>query len=438
MQINLEFNVIYKELFTTEARYLDLWGGRARGGSHTATDYFLYLITRPEYFRGTFMRAIYGDIRGSLWQDFKDRVDAAEERGDLSAEDFRFNESNMSVEYKPTGNTIISKGFKKSSGSQSAKLKSLAGMTHVIIEECEEVEEDDFNKLDDSLRTVKVEKIQVIRLYNPPHKNHWLIKRFYNLVESGDKGWYRAIPKEIDGFLSIHSTYLDNLSNLNQSTKSKYKEYGNVESAIYNPDFFYRDVKGLVSEGKKGRIITNVYPINYADFRSLPYPSFFGLDFGFSSDPVALTEMKKHNNILFCHETIYEPGLTDDDLAAKMSARGVSKKVLIVADSAEPKSIATLKRKGFNVKEAKKGPDSVRNGIKELQSLKMFITENSANIWKETEEYSWALDSNKEPTDTPVDKFNHAIDSIRYGYTSQIGAKIIISGGGTESILDML
>jgi phage terminase large subunit len=444
-QINFEFNVLFAPVFRTKARYIDLWGGRARGGSHFGTDYFLFLLTQPKYFRGCFLRAIFGDIRGSLWQDFKDRMEALVLTGDLNRSDFALNESLMTVTYKPTGNSIISKGFKKSSGSQSAKLKSLAGMTHVLIEECEEVDEDDFNKLDDSLRTTKVENIQILRLFNPPSKNHWLIKRFYNLIPCGlkDKNglpltWYKAIPKAISNFLSVHSTFKDNIQNLNDSTISKYLAYGDENSPSYNEDFYYRDVLGLVSEGKKGRILKNCFPITYEEFRALPYPSFAGLDFGYAIDPVALVEMKKHNNIAYWHRLIYQPGLTDDELAEKMRAAGVDKKLLIYADSAEPKSIATLKKKGFNIIGAKKGQDSLLFGIKHLQSLKHFITETSEEIWTEIEEYSWELDSSKNPTDTPIDDFNHAIDAGRYALTSHQTSRLVVSDSGAGSILDLL
>lgn len=437
-QINFEFNTLYRSVFTTTARYIDIWGGRGRGGSHFGTDYFLFLITQPGYFRGTFLRAVYGDIRGSLWQDFKDRVEVAEERGDLDSADFDFNESRMTVRYRPTGNIIISKGFKKSSGSQSAKLKSLAGMTHVLIEECEEVEEDDFNKLDDSLRTDKVENIQVFRLFNPPSKNHWLMKRFYNLIPSGENGWYKAVPKSIPGFLSIHSTYKNNLGNLNRSSVQKYQEYGNSESPSYNPDYFYRDVEGLVSEGKKGRILTKCFPITYRDFKALPYPSFFGLDFGYSQDPVALIELKVHNNRAYWHQQIYEPGLTDDALADRMDLLEINKRTQIVADSSEPKSIAYLKKRKYNVVGAEKGPDSLLHGIKKLQAMTHYITETSADIWTEVEEYVWAQDAHKNITDTPVDKFNHAIDAGRYGITSNKKGAVVVVGSTGGSLLDQL
>jgi phage terminase large subunit len=429
-EIQSEFNELYEPVFSTDARYIDIWGGRARGGSHFATDYFLFLITAPGYFRGCFMRAVLSDVRGSLWQDFKDRMEAAVEAGYLVESDFEFNETMMSVTYAPTGNSIISKGFKKSSGSQSAKLKSLAGMTHVAIEECEEVGEDDFNKLDDSLRTVKVQNIQVLRIFNPPSKNHWLMKRFYNLTPSGVEGWYRAIPKNVDGFLSIHSTYLDNIDNLHPSTIKKYQQYGDPSSHLYNRDFFYRDVKGLVSEGKKGRILTKVFPISFEEFKALPFPSFFGLDFGYSTDPVALIEMKFHNGRLYAHQRIYKPGHTDDQLADEMELIGISKKAVIVADSSEPKSIAYLKKRGFNVRAAVKGADSINNGIKQLQSYQILITDTSEDLWLEVEEYAWALDSEKNLTDSPIDEYNHGIDAMRYGASSQAGkgGALVVAG----------
>ncbi len=425
--INQEFNAIFKPVFFTEARYIHFWGGRARGGSHTVTEYFLFLITQPKYFRGTFLRAIFGDIRGSLWQDFKDRVADLAEKGEVLEEDFKFNEGPMTVTYLPTGNTIISKGFKKSSGSSSAKLKSLAGMTHVAIEEAEEVAEEDFLKLDDSLRTAKVERIQVILLFNPPSKNHWLMKRYYNLVPSEYKGWYSAVPKQFPEFLSIHSNYVDNIANLNESTIKKYRSYGDPNSPMYNEDFYYRDVKGLVSEGKKGRIFTKVYPITNELFDALPYESFYGLDWGFSEDPVSLTEIKAHNKKAYLRQTIYEPGLTDDDLAEKMSLLGVGKRKEIIADSAEPKSITTISRKGYNILPA--DAKHILNRIKYLQSFDLYVTEGSSDIWLEAENYTWALDREKNPTDTPIDKWNHAWDGVGYALVKKTQ-----NGGNTGGV----
>lgn len=447
-RITFRPNYIYKPVFTSRARYIDIWGGRARGGSHFATDYFAFLITQPGYFRGCFLRQIAGDVRDSLWQDFKDRVNDLIEAGELSEKDFIFREDKMTVIYLPTGNTIISKGFKKSASARSAKLKSLAGMTHVIIEECEEVEEDDFTKLDDSLRTTKVEYIQVIRLFNPPGKNHWLMRRYYNLEPAstnsrivsrfaGDikdlEGWYYATPKDMPELLSIHSTYVDNIKNVNESTKRNYQSYGNPNSPMYNPDFYFRDVLGLVSEGKKGRIFKKCYYVKYDLFKSLPYPSFYGLDFGFSSDPCALVELKHHNGKLFRHQLIYDKELTNSELVAKMIAVGVDKKKRIYADSAEPKSIRELQKAGFIVVPAVKGPDSIDAGIKQLQSMDIYTTDISKELWHETQEYSWQLGADKEPTNEPVDKDNHGWDATRYAVMSHVSNRTPLKTGKSVS-----
>ena len=74
-EITIEFNELFEPVFSTKARYIDIWGGRGRGGSHFATDYFLFLTTQPNYFRGYFMREVQGDIRGSLFRDFLDRIE---------------------------------------------------------------------------------------------------------------------------------------------------------------------------------------------------------------------------------------------------------------------------------------------------------------------------------------------------------------------------
>lgn len=423
-----EFNQLYKEVFTTKARYILLWGGRARGGSHFGTDYYLYKMTQPEYFRGAIMRAVYSDIKSSLWQDWKDRL----ENSSFREENFTINDR-MTATYKLTGNGFVAKGFKKSSSKQSAKLKSLAGMTHILIEEAEEVEEADFDKLDDSLRTNKVENIQIILLFNPPSKNHWIMRRFFNLEEwdplsEGDtnpeaKGYYKATPKANTDALIVHSTYLDNISNLNATTIKKYRAYGNPNSPFYDPEKYYVDVKGLVPEGMRGRIYKGWKPVTYEFFRSLPYPSYYGLDFGYSDDPVALVEIKSHNNMNFWHQVVYEPGLTNPALSDIMKARGVDRKLPIYADSAEPKSIQELKDLGWRVLPADKGPDTVLFGIKQIKSMQNYYTETSKNLIKENQEYQWELGPDKEPTNVPKKGNDHIKDAGRYAITTHRGLK---------------
>lgn len=403
------FSHLYKDLFTTDARYIHLWGGRGRGGSHTATDFFLFKQSQPEYFRGYFMREIHKDVRDSLWRDYKDRL----EDSGADEKDYGLVEHTMSTVCFSTGNTISSRGFKKSSGKSTAKMKSLAGATHVLIEEAEEISEEDFMQLDDSLRTVKG-KVQIILLFNPPSKDHWIIRRWYNLTEvPGVEGYYIATPKTNNNLLSVFSTYLDNRKNIDDTTAANFEAYGNPDSSTFNEEHYYSVVKGYVSEGKRGRIFKNWKPISLKEFRELPYPSYFGFDFGYSEDPNGCIEVKIHRNKLYLHEILYEKGLTNPQIAKKLKLKGVGKRP-IVADSAEPKSIKELQLEGLNVLSAMKGPDSINAGIKLLKSFEIHYTEVSENLAKEYQNYSWELDGDKVPTDTPEDEFNHLIDPTRY------------------------
>lgn len=413
LSLSLEFNHKYKEIHSKSHRYVHFWGGRGRGGSYTATQYALDLITREQYFRGYIMREIAEDIRESLWRDFKDRIEAAG-----CEDEIYLNDSAMTAFCPHTGNHLLSKGFKKSSGKRTAKLKSLAGATHVIIEEAEEISEEDFNQLDDTLRTIKA-NVQLILIFNPPSKNHWIWKKWYNLVDSEVKGYFTAIPKKNPQLLSVFSTYLDNEINIDQTTINNFEAYKDS-----NPEHYYTMIRGLISEGMRGRIYRNWQPVE-----AMPnlYPKFYGLDFGFNA-PVALIEIESHNENLWVDEVVYEPGITNDVLSQRMQDWGIPKSAKIYADSAEPKDILDLQLMGWNIVGAKKKPGSVVAGIKFIMKYNTFVTERSRNIWYENENYRWRLDQNKQPIDEPEDKNNHAMDALNYG------TEELRSGGGFMGI----
>jgi phage terminase large subunit len=150
------------------------------------------------------------------------------------------------------------------------------------------------------------------------------------------------------------------------------------------------------------------------DFDELPYPSKWGMDFGFTNDPATLYETKRHNNKIWVREWIYETGLINKALSDKMEQLGVPKDAMIRADSAEPKSIAELNSYGWNVIPVEKGRDSVRAGVNFLLGFEVYYTESSTNLAIEVQEYKWAENKDKEPTNEPIDDFNHGMDAIRY------------------------
>jgi phage terminase large subunit len=325
----------------------------------------------------------------------------------------------LHLSYK--NNDIKGIGFRKSSSDQKAKMKSLAGFTAIIIEEAEEINEDDFNQLDESLRKIGVD-IKIILLFNLPPKNHWINKRWFNLVESEVEGFYVPQLKESmkDNTCYIHTTYKDNEKHLNKSAIELYEGY-----KTSNPDHYWNMIMGLVPTGKRGLIFKNWKPITAKEFEDLPYESFYGLDFGFTNDPTALVEIKQHNEKVWFRELIYETGLLNQSISHRMGQLGVKKTAKIYADSAEPKSIEELKKEGWDVEGAVKGAGSVNAGLDMLLSKEGFYTDDSKNLIREKENYCWAMGKDKEPTNDPIDDFNHLMDGCRYGVYSKSQEKII-------------
>jgi phage terminase large subunit len=383
------------------ARYFIIMGGRSRGGSYVASQYALAKLNAPDYFRCAVMRFVLDDVRDSIFQEIIDRAD---EQG--IKENLTIREHLLTIGYG--ANKIIGKGFKKSSGEQKSKLKSLANFNSIIIEEADEVSEDDFMQLDDTIRTTKSD-IMIILVLNSPHKNHWIIKRWFNLVPSGVEGYYRAeLKSTCADTVYMFSTLEDNIANVSKTTIANFENYKKTR-----PDHYWNMIKGLVSEGARGRIFKTWKPIPDKDYEELPYAPFNGLDFGFTNDPTALIEIKEHNDKVYLRELIYETGLTNPLISRKMTDLGVKKETEIYGDSAEPKSIEEIRTDGWNVLPSTKGADSVNAGIDMLMGKEVYYTESSVNIAREVQDYVWALDRNKEPTNNPVDKNNHAMDAVR-------------------------
>jgi phage terminase large subunit len=175
-------------------------------------------------------------------------------------------------------------------------------------------------------------------------------------------------------------------------------------------DKYRWDVYGL---GKVGRLEGLVLP----NWERGKFPDEFkwriyGLDFGYTNDPTALVEIRLHRGNLHVREHIYRSGLTNQDISREMERIGIDRNELIIADSAEPKSIEEIRRMGWNIRGAVKGKDSVNQGIDILKRYKVLV--EGENIAKELNSYIWAKDRNGNLLNKPIDSFNHAIDAMRY------------------------
>lgn len=142
----------------------------------------------------------------------------------------------------------------------------------------------------------------------------------------------------------------------------------------------------------------------------------YGLDFGYSNDPTAIVAIYKWNDAYILDEIIYRKGLSNKQIADVIL--NFENNILVIADSAEPKSIDEISIHGVNIIGCEKGKDSINYGIQIVQDQRIFVTKRSLNILKEYRNYMWDTDKEGKFLQRPEDIWNHAMDAIRYGLTS--------------------
>lgn len=142
-----------------------------------------------------------------------------------------------------------------------------------------------------------------------------------------------------------------------------------------------------------------------------------GLDFGYSTDPSALVDIYYVDGMYVLDETLFQKGLSNKQIADVVTNLP-QPQVLVIADSAEPKSIDEIKTYGINILPAEKGPDSVNNGIQLVQAQRIAVTKRSVNLIKEYQRYLWKTDKDGNLTKTPEHVWSHSMDALRYGLSS--------------------
>jgi phage terminase large subunit len=229
--------------------------------------------------------------------------------------------------------------------------------------------------------------------YNPTHE-------FYAHTE--------LIPDDDSDFIIL--TYKDNegLSDSIVKEIEKAKDKGLTSKYWAN----WWNVYGLGLVGSLEGVVFQ----NWEQIRAVPDEARilgYGMDFGYTNDPTTLIACYKLDNELIFDEVIYRTGLLNSDIKDLMNNHNVGHNV-VYADSAEPKSIAELKRYGFYIKPTDKGRDSINYGINILQQYNFKVTKRSTNLIKELRSYTWDTSKTGERLNKPIDAFNHGIDAMRY------------------------
>lgn len=269
------------------------------------------------------------------------------------------------------------------------------------INEAVEVKKADFDQLE--MRTNEYGILD----YNPAMSDgHWIVK---NVLSRPDT-------------VKLHSTMLDNPF-LPESIRQKILSYKPTPENIAagTADETNWKIYGLGERAlQKGLVYDNWQIV--PEMPNTGQWHVHGMDFGFTNDPSTLIELRLFDGKLWVDEKLYKTGLTNvsdnedrqPSIDGELNAMGFSKQELIVGDSAEPKSIQELRNKGWSIKGAEKGPDSIRQGIQLVKRYKLMVTERSTNIIQELRNYKWKEDAEGEKDNKPVDAFNHALDPIRY------------------------
>jgi len=388
-------------LFENDTRFFIITGGRGSSKSF-GVGTFASLLSFESGHRILFTRQTMTSAHLSIIPEFQEKIDL------LELNDF-FEINKSEIKNKKSGSEIIFKGIKTSSGNQTANLKSLQGVTTWILDEAEElIDETVFDKINLSIRQ-KGKQNRVILILNPATKEHWIYKRFFE--SEGIKEGFNGTKGNVT---YIHTTYLDNIDNLDVSFLD---EVERVKTS--NPKKYNHVILGGWLDKADGVVFTNW---EFGTFNPNNLQTSFGQDYGFSIDPTTLVEVAidKSKKIIYLKEHLYKPKLTTTEIAH--INKSICGNKLIVADSAEPRLIDELVSQGCRVVPTTKGAGSISAGIALMQDYKLIV--EGQNIGKELNNYVYTDKGSK----LFCDNWNHAIDAIRYNVSYNLtgGYKIEI------------
>ena len=311
-------------------------------------------------------------------------------------------ETPLEITYKPTGQKIFFRGL-----DDPLKVTSIAVehgfLCWIWIEEAYEImNEDDFDMLDESIRGEVPEGLfkQITMTFNPWNQKHWIKKRFFDT------------PNPDVMALTTNYTCNEWLDDADRKLFEQMKKN--------NPRRY--QVAGLGNWGIAEGLIYENWKEEAFDIDAIrrldSVRAIFGLDFGYTNDPSALFcgLIDAKAKTLWVFDEMYEKGMSNERIYQRITNMGYGKEK-IRADSAEPKSIDRLRELGLvNVKAARKGKDSVNNGIDYLQDFHIIIHPRCVNFLTEIGNYSWDKDNKTgKVLNKPIDDFNHLMDAMRYG-----------------------
>ena len=390
----------YKAYWNFKGRFRVCKGSRASKKSKTTALWYIYNLMKYPNSNLLVIRKTYSTLKNSCYTELKWAI----HRLGVDAF-FNCTLSPLEITYKPTGQKIYFRGL-----DDPLKITSITvdvgSLCWAWIEEAYEItSEADFDMLNESIRGEVADGLfkQITITFNPWNERHWLKKRFF---DNPDKDTL-AMTTNYTCNEWLDEADLQVFETMKEKNPRRYQVAGVGNWGI---------VDGLVYENWKEQ------EFNIDDVRTDRTTSVFGLDFGYTNDPSALfcgildVKAKK----LWVFDEMYEKALSNKDIYNNISRMGFAKEQ-IIADCAEPKSIDELRYYGLRrMQGAKKGKDSINNGIQWIQELEIIIHPRCVNFLNEISNYQWDEDKFGNKVNKPIDCFNHLMDAMRYALEKYI------------------
>ena len=374
--IKVDCNVQFEHLLNSSKRFRVHQGGTRSGKTYAICQYICYLLRSSEKsLTISIIRKTLPALKGSVQRDI---IQILQHLGmyyqgihNKAENTFRF--KNHLLEFLSVDEPQKIRGRKRNIA---------------FLNEANELTIEDFRQI--NMRTTD----SIIIDFNPSDPVHWL---YDEVIPRDDCDTWITTYKD-NKFLSSELVF--EIERMRERDPDYWRVYGEGQKAVFSAR----------------QIFSNWNFISYTDFPDMD-DAIVGLDFGYSNDEAGATLILKVNDKIYIHELLYKKGMTNGDLFKYFESEGYGN-LLFYGDSAEPKSIEELRRLGLMIKGAIKGSGSINSGISFLKEFDVYVSKESKNLMKEYQSYYWTELKDGTIINKPIDRFNHLMDSIRYGVYS--------------------
>ena len=384
----------YATYWNYKGRYKVVKGGRGSKKSTTTALWIIYKMMQYPLANTLVVRRVFNTHKDSTYTQLKW---ASNVLGVSHL--WKFSKSPLEATYVPTGQKILFRGLDDPMSITSITVEH-GHLCWCWFEEAFQImNEDDFNKVDMSIRGELPQGYfkQIMLSFNPWSEKHWLKKRFFDVVD--DDILAITTNYTCNEFLGEDDKKLFEKMKLNNPRRYNIEGLGNwgiAEGLVYDN---FEELEFNIDEIKKRRNVKSA----------------FGLDFGYTNDPTAFIAslIDLDNNEIYIFDEHYQKAMSNKMIADMIKYKGYSKEK-IVGDSSEPKSIDDIKRQGvYKIKGARKGKDSILNGIQYIQDFKIYVHPKCENTLIELSNYVWDTKEGN-VINKPIDDYNHLMDALRY------------------------